>query len=315
MTSQSLRDARKYEEEMERRHGAMPRPAFHLSARIGWMNDPNGFSFYKGEYHLFYQYHPFSSYWGPMHWGHAVSPDLIHWRNLPAALAPDMDYDRDGCFSGSALVLPDGEHLLMYTGVSKETLPDGSTREVQSQCLALGDGTDYEKYAGNPVLDYRDLPENGSKFDFRDPKMWKKKDQTYRCVAGNCDDAHDGQVLLFSSPDGFCWKYEKVLAANRGRFGRMWECPDFFELDGKQVLLVSPQDMMPQGFEYHNGNGTLCLIGSYDEETDTFTESSLGRLICPNQGCCGVWRLQVSQFCIQPIIIRRPSGADTVCGA
>ncbi len=272
MTSQSLRDARKYEEEMERKQAAQLRPSFHLSARTGWMNDPNGFSFYKGKYHLFYQYHPYSSVWGPMHWGHAVSGDLLHWEQLPAALAPDRDYDRDGCFSGSALVLPDGEHLLMYTGVSKETLPDGSTREVQSQCLAFGDGTDYEKYAGNPVLDSRALPENGSKFDFRDPKIWKRKDNTYRCVVGNCDEAHDGQVLLFSSPDGFHWKYEKILAKNGGRFGRMWECPDFFELDGKQVLLVSPQDMMPQGFEYHNGNGTLCLIGSYDEETDTFTE-------------------------------------------
>ena len=87
MTSQSLRDARKYEEEMERKQAAQLRPSFHLSARTGWMNDPNGFSFYKGKYHLFYQYHPYSSVWGPMHWGHAVSGDLLHWEQLPAALA------------------------------------------------------------------------------------------------------------------------------------------------------------------------------------------------------------------------------------
>ncbi|MCM1135284.1 MAG: glycoside hydrolase family 32 protein [Clostridium sp.] len=272
MTSQILRDARKCEEEMERRNAASPRPAFHLSARTGWMNDPNGFSFYKGEYHLFYQYHPFSTQWGPMHWGHAVSDNLLSWRHLPAAMAPDMDYDRDGCFSGSAVVMPDGTHLLMYTGVAKETQPDGSWREIQTQCLAVGDGTDYEKYPCNPVLDRNDLPENGSKYDFRDPKVWRKGDGSYRCVVGNCNGEHDGQILLFGSPDGFKWRYEKVLASNGGRFGRMWECPDFFELDGKQVLLVSPQDMMPQGFEYHNGNGTLCLIGSYDEGTDTFTE-------------------------------------------
>ena len=274
MTSQILRDARKYDREMDRNIAGEHRPVFHLSSRVGWMNDPNGFSFYKGEYHMFYQYHPYSPFWGPMHWGHAVSRDLLHWEHLPAALAPDMEYDRDGCFSGSAVVLPDGRHLLMYTGVSKEVQPDGSTKEVQTQCLAVGDGMDYEKYVGNPVLDKAALPEGGSKYDFRDPKLWRKQDGSYLCVTGNCTAAHDGQILLYSSPDGFRWKYEKILAANHERFGKMWECPDFFALDGKQVLITSPQDMMPQGFEYHNGNGTLCLIGSYDEASNTFVEES-----------------------------------------
>ena len=272
MLSQSLRDARKYEETMEKKIGREDRPDFHLATRVGWMNDPNGFSYYKGEYHMFYQYHPYDSHWGPMHWGHAVSNDLLHWRYLPVALAPDTEYDRDGCFSGSAVVLPDGRHLLIYTGVAKEAQPDGNMREVQTQCIAVGDGTDYEKYAGNPVLTRKDLPEGGSKFDFRDPKMWRKPDGTYRCVVGNCTQEGDGRILLYSSPDGMQWKYEKILAANHNRFGRMWECPDFFMLDGKGVLITSPQDMFPQGFEYHNGNGTLCLIGSYDEGTDAFTE-------------------------------------------
>ena len=272
MTSQALREARKYEEASEKLIPENERPAFHLSARTGWMNDPNGFSYYKGEYHLFYQYHPYDSHWGPMHWGHAASADLMHWRYLPAALAPDTGYDRDGCFSGSAVVLPDGRHLLLYTGVSKETQPDGSMRDVQTQCIALGDGVDYEKYAGNPVLTKKNLPEGSSKFDFRDPKMWQKPDGSYRCVAGNCTEDGDGQVLLFSSLNGLDWKFEKILAANHGRYGRMWECPDFFLLDGKAVLLTSPMDMLPYEFEYHNGNGSLCLIGSYDEETDTFVE-------------------------------------------
>lgn len=274
MTSQILRDARRYEEEKERKIAKEPRPDFHLSARVGWMNDPNGFSYYKGEYHMFYQYHPFSPYWGPMHWGHAVSEDLLHWKHLPAALAPDMDYDRDGCFSGSAVVMPDGRHLLMYTGVVKETQPDGSSREVQTQCIAVGDGLDYEKYAGNPVLDNKQLPENGSRFDFRDPKLWQRADGTYRCVAGNCTPEHDGQILLYKSQDGFTWQFERILASNNGRFGMMWECPDFFRLDGKAVLITSPQDMMPQGFEYHNGNGTLCLLGTFDEETGAFHEEA-----------------------------------------
>lgn len=272
MTSQTLREARKYEETSEKMIHKKDRPSFHLSPRTGWMNDPNGFSYYNGKYHMFYQYYPYESKWGPMHWGHAVSEDLLHWEYLPAALAPDEMYDRDGCFSGSAITLPDGRQLLMYTGVVKEHQTKDIFREVQTQCLAIGDGIDYVKYEGNPVLDEKDLPEGGSRFDFRDPKIWKKADGTYCCVAGNRPADGSGQILLFTSEDGFHWKFKKVLAANHNRFGKMWECPDFFELDGKWVLLTSPQDMLPEGFEYHNGNGTLCLLGEYDEETDTFTE-------------------------------------------
>lgn len=270
--SQTLRDARRYEEITERKMETEEKPGFHLAARVGWMNDPNGFSFYQGKYHLFYQYHPFNSHWGPMHWGHAVSEDLLHWKYLPAALAPDMAYDEAGCFSGSAVELADGRQLLMYTGVHKEVQEDGGVREVQAQCIAIGDGRDYEKYQGNPVLGEKDLPDGGSKYDFRDPKMWKAPDGTFRCVVGNCAPERDGQILLYSSKDGLEWKYEKILAANRGRFGKAWECPDFFGLDGKQVLLTSPMDMLPQGLEYHNGNGTLCLIGTFDEKEEVFVE-------------------------------------------
>lgn len=274
MLSQRMCEARNYEETMEKEITKTQRPGFHLCARVGWMNDPNGFSFYNGEYHLFYQYHPYSCQWGPMHWGHAVSKDLLHWKYLPIALAPDTEYDKDGCFSGSAAVLADGRHLLMYTGVEKQEQADGSVREVQTQCMAFGDGMEYEKYAGNPVLNSKDLPKNGNRFEFRDPKIWQKADGTYRCVAGNCTMEQDGQILLFHSTDGIEWKFEKVLASNHGRFGKMWECPDFFALDQKQLLFVSPQYMLPQGLEYCNGNGTVCLIGSYDEQKEEFTEQT-----------------------------------------
>ena len=250
MISQTLREARKYEEATEKMISGNDRPEFHLSARVGWMNDPNGFSFYNGQYHMFYQYHPYDNIWGPMHWGHAVSSDLLRWEFLPAALAPDEPYDRDGCFSGSAVTLPDGRQLLMYTGVIKERLKNGGVSEVQTQCLALGDGTDYEKYEKNPVLDEKDLPEGASRYDFRDPKMWRREDGTYYCIAGNRAADGSGQVLLFTSPDGFKWQYRKVLAANNNR----------------------PMDMLPSGFEYHNGNGTLCLIGDFDEKTENFSE-------------------------------------------
>ncbi len=272
MISQTLLEARKFEEIAEKQISETDRPVFHLSTRAGWMNDPNGFSFFEGEYHLFYQYHPYASHWGPMHWGHAVSRDLLHWTYLPAALAPDMPYDRDGCFSGSALTLPDGRHLLMYTGVKKEYPVMG--KEIQTQCLAVWDGTEYRKYEKNPVLTAEDLPEGASIHDFRDPKMFLLEDGTYRCIVGSRPEDGSGQILLFESEDAFHWSFKKVLAENKGRFGKMWECPDMFYLDGKCVLLTSPQDMLPKGFEYHNGNGTLCLIGDFDRETETFTEES-----------------------------------------
>lgn len=274
MVSQTLWEARKYEEAMEAGIKEEERPAFHLSSRVGWMNDPNGFSYYKGEYHLFYQYYPYDSVWGPMHWGHAVSKDLLHWRYLPAALAPDTAYDKDGCFSGSAAELPDGRQLLLYTGVVKQPRGEGGFREIQTQCVAIGDGRDYVKYFQNPVLDAENLPEGGSSSDFRDPRVWEEEDGTYRCVIGNCTKDKDGRILLYKSEDGIHWSFLSILIENKGRYGRMWECPDFFKLDGKYVMLTSPQDMLPKGFEYHNGNGTLCLIGDYDEATNTFQDES-----------------------------------------
>ena len=274
MMSEKLEKARKYEAEYNEKIHDVQRPGFHLSVQVGWMNDPNGFSYYNGEYHLFYQYHPYASYWGPMHWGHAVSKDLIHWKYLPVALAPDESYDKDGCFSGSAVELDDGRHLLMYTGVVEEEAPDGTKKGVQTQCIAIGDGLNYEKYEHNPVIDESQLPEDGDRYEFRDPKIWKRPDGTFCCVTGNCNSEHDGQILLFGSKDALHWNFEKILLRNNGRFGRMWECPDFFELDGKQVLLISPQDMLPQGLEYHNGNGTVCLIGTYDENTGAFREEA-----------------------------------------
>lgn len=274
MISHILRDARKYEETMEKQIGKEARPEFHLSARIGWMNDPNGFSFYNGKYHMFYQYHPYDCQWGPMHWGHAVSEDLLHWEYLPVALAPDELYDMDGCFSGSAITLPDGRQLLMYTGMVKErqNVKVAESRDIQTQCLAVGDGIDFEKYKDNPILEEKDLPKGSSKYDFRDPKMWQKKDGSYCCVVGSRPEDGSGQILLYTSTDGFQWNFKSILIKNNNRFGKMWECPDFFQLDGKWVLLTSPQDMLPQGFEYHNGNGTLCMIGDFDEKAGTFQE-------------------------------------------
>lgn len=166
MTSQTLRDARRYEEAMAQNITDQERPEFHLSPRVGWMNDPNGFSYYKDKFHLYYQYYPYDSQWGPMHWGHVVSDDLLHWEYLPSAIAPDMPYDYVGCFSGSAIELPDGKQLFMYTGVRKEAQPDGGVRDIQTQCLATGDGMDYEKDPRNPILTAFSLTLSTIAFDY-----------------------------------------------------------------------------------------------------------------------------------------------------
>lgn len=247
------------------------RPLFHLTPTIGWMNDPNGFSYYKGEYHLFYQYHPYSTEWGPMHWGHAKTKDFIHWERLPVAMAPDKEYDKAGCFSGSATVLPDGRHLLFYTGVQKRLMPDGDIKETQTQCLAIGDGVNYEKWSNNPVLTQEDLPTGGSSVDFRDPKVWQEPDGSYRLVVGNRTEDGSGAVLLYKSENGLDWSLVGSVDASQRQYGMMWECPDFFSLDGQQVLLISPQEMRPMGLEFHAGNGTVCIIGSYDKEKNHFS--------------------------------------------
>lgn len=268
MTSEKLQKARNYEAHFGQYITPEERPGFHLSSYVGWMNDPNGFCFYNGKYHQFYQYHPYSALWGPMHWGHAVSEDLVKWEFLPCAIAPDMAYDAGGCFSGSAAQLPDGRMLLMYTGVDRSQREDGTWNDIQTQCLAVGDGIDFEKVPGNPVLSGKDLPENFSRADFRDPKLWQEPDGSFACVAANRTDDGSGSVLLFRSPDGFSWHFDSIVERCYNEFGKMWECPDFFSLDGKKVLLTSPMDMSPIGLEFHNGNGNLCLIGT--EENGAF---------------------------------------------
>ena len=241
-------------------------PHFHVTGGIGWINDPNGFAPYKGEYHLFFQYYPYDTKWGPMHWGHVKTRDFIRWERLPAALAPDSDYDRDGCFSGGAVELPDGRHLLMYTGVRNVRRRDGSIESFQTQCIAIGDGVDYRKQPCNPVIDGAMVPEGNSVHDFRDPKIWREGEAFY-AVMGNRSRDGSGEILLFKSSDAQHWEFVSVVSSCHNQYGRMWECPDFFPLDGKEVLLVSPQEMDAIGLEFHPGNANVCLIGSFDQKT------------------------------------------------
>ncbi len=272
-SSSRLYKARKIEEKGISEISAESRPVYHLSAPMGWMNDPNGFSVYKKEYHLFFQYHPFSNAWGPMHWGHCKSSDFVKWDYLPMAMAPDQSYDAGGCYSGSALEV-DGAHVLFYTGVIDRYREDGSHDYRQVQCMAKGDGLDYCKYEGNPVIDGSMLPKGSSTEDFRDPRVFAEEDGYY-LVAGSRGGDGYGQVLLYRSENLEHWEFLSVLDKSRGKYGKMWECPDFFPLGGKQILLVSPQDMRAVGYEFHNGNNSMFIYGSYDKKVHRFEREEI----------------------------------------
>ena len=266
MTSKILQRARDFEKKYLP-YTDSEQPRFHVTGGIGWINDPNGFAPYKGEYHLFFQYYPYDTKWGPMHWGHVKTSDFVRWERLPAALAPDTDYDRNGCFSGSSVELPDGRQLLMYTGVRNIRRRNGKIDSFQTQCIAVGDGVDYDKYEANPVIDASTLPEGASVHDFRDPKIWREDGKFY-AVIGNRPEDGSGSILLYESEDAIHWQFVSVLAACHNQYGRMWECPDFFPLDGKHVLLVSPQEMAAIGLEFHPGNANVALIGKFDRKTN-----------------------------------------------
>lgn len=241
-------------------------PAFHVTPPCGWMNDPNGFSQYQGKTHLFYQFHPYSEVWGPMHWGHVETEDFIKWKECPVALAPDQDYDEAGCFSGSGIETEKG-HLLVYTGVIEKE-ENGEKKVYQNQCIALGDGITYEKLEHNPVVTGDMLPKHFNRADFRDPKIWKE--DKYYMVVGNKTNDGIPQVVLFSSEDAIEWKFESVLASDKdGTLGIMWECPDFFKLNEEYILITSPQDLQANE-EFHNGNNSLYYMGTYDKNKHVF---------------------------------------------
>ncbi|WP_284640750.1 glycoside hydrolase family 32 protein [Paenibacillus silviterrae] len=242
---------------------------YHLLSEFGWMNDPNGFVQYKGTYHLFYQHYPYEPRWGPMHWGHAVSRDLIKWEYLPVALAPDTDFDKDGCFSGSAIE-KDGKLILMYTG-HVVTGPDKDNHYAQSQGIAVSeDGVRFVKSERNPVIGADQIPSGSSKKDFRDPKLFEK-DGSYYVVLGSNDGEGNGQVLLYLSADLLTWEFVSVMAKSGGDLGDNWECPDLFSLGERDVLIMSPQRVPAQGDSFRNLHSTSYMVGLLDIGTGKFS--------------------------------------------
>jgi beta-fructofuranosidase len=227
------------------------RPQLHLLPAKNWMNDPNGPIFWNGMYHMFFQYNPNAAVWGDMHWAHAISPDMIHWKHLPIALAPTPGWaDADGCFTGSA-VNDRGTVTFIYTGVKTDapaqaTLRDGSHNFREVQCLATSKDPrllTWEKWK-TPIIE---PPADPQLTGFRDPLLWQDRDVWYLGIASGIF-KQGGRVLLYRSKDLRQWEYLHPLASGKWTekeninpvdSGEMWECPDFFQLGSKHVLLYS----------------------------------------------------------------------------
>jgi fructan beta-fructosidase len=242
------------------------RPQFHFTPKAHWMNDPNGMVYYNGTYHLFYQYYPDAKIWGPMHWGHATSKDMVHWNEQPIALYPDsLGY----IFSGSAVVDvnntsgfgKDGKAPLVaiFTHHNPVLEKQNTGRhEYQSIAYSLDEGKTWTKYSGNPVL------QNPGISDFRDPKVrWYEPQKKWVMTLATKD-----RITFYSSPDLKKWTRESEFGADAGAHGGVWECPDLFPLthNGKQVwvLIVNINPGGP-----NKGSAGQYFLGDFDGKTFT----------------------------------------------
>lgn len=240
----------------------------HFKAPNCWINDPNGFIWYKGWYHLFYQCFPYSAHWGRMHWGHAVSKDLVNWEEKGIALFPSKTDDRSGCFSGSAIEYKDKMYIY-YTGVNyTEEDPENINCCINDAFTAAQlmitseDGMKFDNITDKktviPPIEDKKI---GDKNHTRDPKVWRGKDAWYMVLGSTVD--KNGRLLFYKSSDLKTWQY--LNYCEKDGFGWMWECPDFFEIDGKGVTIFSPM-----GF-FNDGNGydsvAVCMLSSFDENT------------------------------------------------
>jgi fructan beta-fructosidase len=236
------------------------RPEYHFTPPSNWMNDPNGLVYLDGEYHLFYQYHPHSAVWGPMHWGHAVSRDLVNWTHLPIALYPD---ENGMIFSGSAVVdwnntAGFGEKALVAIFTYNK-----DHKETQNIAYSTDKGRTWTKYASNPVIPHPEAVK-----DFRDPKVfWHKTHWVMSLAAGD-------KILFYESQNLKSWQHTGSFGGGYGCVDGVWETPDLFELPVENsgttrwVLTVGVSNGAPAG-----GSGTQYFIGDFDGKTFTSENS------------------------------------------
>ena len=253
----------------------MVRHTLHLKAPGNWINDPNGFIYYKGRYHLFYQYFPYAPVWAMMHWGHAVSEDLIHWEHLGVALFPSIYEDQNGCFSGSAVEV-DGKLNLYYTGIrylkadpkNTHACLDNQLRASQLM-ISSEDGMHFDNFSGKriavPVIEDK---EKGDQTDTRDPKVWSEGGKYYM-ILGSTFCGEVGLALLYQSADARNWAYFGQIRSKR--FGRSLECPDLFWAGAGYVLIGSPMYIQEEGEGYQHH--AVCMPVDFEPDKGMFAFS------------------------------------------
>lgn len=257
----------------DRYEGDRHRPQYHYLPPAHWMNEPHAPLHHEDKYHIFYQHNPQGPFWHQIHWGHAVSDDMVHWEDVGIALAPERDeVDPDGVWSGSATVSDDGTPTLFYTAGDDSKEPNQMTAIARSFFEEHGDPRlpEWEKYEGNPVT----VQEEGIGIfgQFRDPFVWKDGDTWFQLVGSGVED-EGGTALLYSSEDMFAWQFENYFKVGDvekfPKTGDVWELPVFLPLnDDKYIFMINPWY-----FEYspHNVKYVWYWIGEWDYESMEFT--------------------------------------------
>ena len=247
----------------------------HLMPPVGWLNDPNGLCWYKGKYHVFFQYAPFDVEGGLKFWGHYTSEDMIDWKYEGTALYPDSSYDCHGVYSGSALV-DDGKLHLFFTGNVKidgdyDYINEG--RETSTLHVESEDGIHFSNK--EEVISFSEYPEEFT-CHIRDPKVWKENGKYFMVLGGRLK-GDKGAVLVYESGDLKEWKLLRTITTPEV-FGYMWECPDFFELDGEKILSVSPQGLTREEFRFQNiyQSGYFILKEDGSVDVKDFREWDMG---------------------------------------
>lgn len=254
------------------------RNKYHLMAPIGWINDPNGLCQLNGEYHVFYQYSPLEANGGMKFWGHYSSRNLVNWKGNDISIFPDSKWDKDGVYSGCALV-KDGEVYFFYTGNVKEEGEHDYILTGREQNVIMVKTSDFINFSEKKLLlKNSDFPGNMS-LHVRDPKVWEE-DGVYYMVLGARGKDDKGYVLLYKSSDLYNWTIESVPAGGEDNLGYMWECPDLFKLDDKNVFMFSPQGMKEEGYKYNNeyqSGYTICEFENGKNKLNLYEFNELDR--------------------------------------